>query len=229
MSIGIGGPTGSNLAASGRTGGHLASSLQELMGNLQGMGAQNMGQGLGKNKGGASVNKLKGTGYNQVSFPTLSPEQMQLFQQLLGGSQGGLQGGLSFLSNLAGGGDDEFWSQLEAPALRQFGELQGDIASRFSGMGSGGRRSSGFQNALSGEAANLAERLQSQRMGLQQSAISQLLGLSGQLLGTPLTERALVPKQKKWWQELLGGLAPGVSQGAGQAGGIWGLSKLGLL
>ena len=85
---------------------------------------------------------------------------MDLFRQLLGGSQGAAGPALGQISQLAGGGSPETWQQLEAPALRQFGELQGSLASRFSGMGSGARRSSGFQNTVSGAGADLAERLQ---------------------------------------------------------------------
>jgi len=158
--------------------------------------------------------KLSGTGYNQVTINTLSPEQQQLFQQLLGGSSGGLNAGLGNLSRLAGGDQSQF-QEMEAPALRQFGQLQGNIASRFAGMGSGSRRSSGFQNTLSGAGTDLAERLASQRMGYQQSAISQLLGLSNSLLGRQTQENFLTPKQKPFWQELLAGLSTGAGNAIG--------------
>jgi hypothetical protein len=171
---------------------------------------------------------LKGTGYKQVSTPNLSPEQMQLFQQLLGGSQGGIGAGLENLSGLAGGGQSQF-EQLEAPAMRQFQGLQGQLASRFSGMGSGARRSSGFQNASSGAATDLAERLQGQRLGLQQSAISQLLGLSNSLLGTSLSDNFLIPKKKSFLQELLGGLSGGLGQAGGSLAGLYGANKFGLM
>lgn len=160
------------------------------------------------------------SGYNAASLSRLSPEQMQLFQSLLGGSMPGLQGGLSNLSGLASGDQSQF-AQLEAPAMRQFAGLQGNIASRFSGAGVGGRRSSGFQNTMGGASADFAERLQSQRMGLQQGAIQQLLGLSKDLLGTQTHENFLVPKQKPAWQEFMMGLAPGI----GQAAGLWAGNK----
>jgi len=180
--------------------------------------------------GPTGVSSVKGTGYKQISMPTKSNDQMELFRTLLGGAQGGLGGGgLSQLSNLASGGDEAMWSQLEAPAMRQFGQLQGDIASRFSGMGSGARRSSGFQNSMNSAAVDLSERLQSQRMGLQQSAIQQLLGLSQSLLGTDLQENMFMPKKKPFWQELLGGMSPGIGQGVGTVGGMWLGKKAGLL
>lgn len=175
-----------------------------------------------------AVSKLKGTGYNRITMPTLNPQQMELFNQLYGGSKQGIGAGLDQLTQQAQGTPD-YWKQLEAPALRQFGELQGNIASRFSGMGSGARRSSGFQNTLGGASADLAERLQAQRTGLQQNAISQLLGIGNQLLGTSTFENSLIPKQKPWWQELISSAVPGISQGLGTAGSFGAMKKFGLL
>ncbi len=161
---------------------------------------------------------LKGSGYQQISSPNLSPEQMQLFQQLMGGAQGGIGAGLKGLSGLASGDESQF-EALERPAHRQFGQLQSQIASRFSGQGSGARRSSGFQNVQSGAAQDFAERLQSNRMGLQQSAIAQLLGIGQSLLGTSLHDNYLLPEKKPFWQELLGSVSGGFGQGFGQAAG----------
>ncbi len=184
-----------------------------------------MSAATGSAYGPGKATGLGGTGLQQVSTPTLSPAQMQLFQQLMGGSSQGIQGGLKSLSGLASGDQSQF-GQMEAPALRQFSQLQGGLASRFSGMGSGARRSSGFQNQSSGAGVDLAERLQGNRMQLQQDAISQLLGLGNQLLGTQLHENAFIPKKKSGWQAFLGGLAPGIGQGFGQMGGMGLGSKL---
>ena len=156
---------------------------------------------------------LSGTGYKQVTAPTQNANQQQLTELLHsildgGGGGGGFQQGLGQLSNLAGG-DQEAFGQLEAPALRQFGELQGQLASRFSGMGSGARKSSGFQNASSSAAADLAERLQGQRLGIQQNALSQLLGLSESLLNRPTFQSGFAEKKKPFWQEVLGGIGGG--------------------
>lgn len=174
-----------------------------------------------------TISKLSGTGYRNVNIPSKSPQQMDIFRQLMGGAQGGVQGSLGDLSSLAGGGDEESWQKLEAPALRQFGQLQGNISSRFSGMGSGARRSSGFQNTVGGAGTDLAERLQSNRMGLQQSAQQQLLSLYQNLLGEHLSDNAFLSKKKPFWQELVGGLAPGLGQAAGNFGSMVGLRKLG--
>ena len=155
---------------------------------------------------------LEGTGYRSVS--TQDPMQQRIMELLGSGSIPGLQSSLGHLSQMASGGNEDFWKQLEAPAMRQFGQLQGQLASRFSGLGTGARRSSGFQNAMGGAATDLAERLQSQRLGFQNQAIQQLLGLSNSLLGRDT--QAFIPQQKPFWQELLAAGAQGVGQGIGQ-------------
>lgn len=172
---------------------------------------------------GKSSSKIPG--YHSKSISTLSPEQQDLFSRLLGGSMGGIESGLGHLSKLAGG-DQSYFDELEAPALRQFGALQGNLASRFSGIGSGARRSSGFGNAMSSAGQQLSESLQSQRLGHQQNAISQLLGLSQSLLGTKTQESVLIPKQQSGLQQLLAQFAGGAGQGAGQLGGSALMSKL---
>jgi hypothetical protein len=146
----------------------------------------------------------------------MSPEQMNLFSQIFSSGGPGIKSSVEGLSQQAAGGDDYF-KQLEAPALRQFQELQGNIASRFSGAGLGARKGSGFNNAQSGAAADLAERLQGQRQGLQQSAREQLLSLFQSLMGTSTSENLLVPKKKKWWEELGSSLAEGVGKVGGTA------------
>lgn len=168
-----------------------------------------MSSSLGGFGGLFSGNKTP-KGYSSGRIQNFTPEQMQLFQQMLGGIGGGVGGGLEHLSKLASG-DQSYFDQLEAPALRQFGAVQGNLASRFSGMGTGARRSSGFGNASSSAAQELSESLQSQRMGLQQNAIRDLLGLSQNLLSQRPYEQVLSPKKRPFWQELLASL--------GQAGG----------
>lgn len=139
-------------------------------------------------------------GYQQGQLQQFTPEQMQLFQQMFG-----QLGPESFLGRLAGGDQSQF-EELEAPALRQFGELQGGLASRFSGMGMGGRRSSGFQNTANQASSDFAQALQGQRMGLRNQAIKDLLGMSNQLLGQRPYEQFLTKKEKPWWQQLLMGI-----------------------
>lgn len=154
---------------------------------------------------------LSGTGYKQVTTQNFTPEQYKLFQQMFGNVSPE-----SFLSRL-GGGDQSQFEQLEAPAMRQFGQLQGDIANRFSGMGLGARNSSGFANAQNTAASQFAQDLQSQRLGIQRNALRDLMEMSGQLLGQRPYEQMFIPKQQKssFWEQLLGGLSGGVGQGIG--------------
>lgn len=169
----------------------------------------------------------KQAGYNVVQTPRYSPQVMQQIEQLRGRVEPGALRGIDQISRLAMGDEGQF-AQLEAPALRQFGELQGSLASRFSGPGTGARRSSGFQNTMSGAAGDLAERLQSQRMGLQQNAIQQLLGLYGGLVKDDPYEMMLQErKRKNSWGDALSGAVSGAT--AGSAFGPWGTAAGGLI
>lgn len=160
---------------------------------------------------------LKGTGYRQVQ--TYTPEQMQLFQQLFGHTSPG-----GYLSKLAGG-DQAAFQQLEAPALQQFQQLQGNVASKFSGAGSGARHSSGFQNTLNQATSDFAQQLQAQRLGLQRQAMQDLMGMSHSLLGQQ--PYSLIPEQKPFWQELLLSGAGGLGSALGGLGSLFGANILG--
>src|SRR5271156_1764295 len=93
-----------------------------------------------QSQGGMQGNKIP-SGYKQARLQNFTPEQFELFQQLFSHLGPG-----SYLSRLAEG-DESLFSEMEGPAMRQFQELQGDLASRFSGAGMGARKGSGFQNA----------------------------------------------------------------------------------
>jgi hypothetical protein len=157
---------------------------------------------------GRTGNKLPhGQRVGQISQYT--PEQQQLYKQ-----QFAHVGPDSYLSRLAGG-DQSLFNEIEAPALQQFSGLQGNLASRFSGAGSfGARRSSGFQNAANQQGSDFALQLQAQRQQLQRQAITDLMGISNQLLGQRPYEQFTYEKQKKpsFWGKLIGG-------GLGAAGG----------
>lgn len=172
-----------------------------------------------------TISKVGNTGYNQVQSPKLSPEQQQLFSQVMGIGQNGIKNTVDQLSQRASGGNEQYWQQQEAPAMRQFNELQGNLASRFSGMGSGARRSSGFQNTLNTGASELAEKLQSNRQNLQSDAMKQLLSLYSNLMGTETFDTSFVPgksKGKSFLEELL----PSLLQGFGSIGGTVGGASL---
>lgn len=137
---------------------------------------------------GSSAGSQSISGHNLKSIPNFTPQQMQLFQSLLGGvGQGGNQG-LGYLSKLAGG-DEASFQQQEAPAYAAFNKSLGQIGSRFSQFGA--QDSSAFQNAVSGQGQSLAENLKSQRSQTQQDAISRLLGFSNQLIGQRPYENVL--------------------------------------
>lgn len=157
-------------------------------------------------------------GYKTAQLQQFTPEQLQLFQQ-----QFSHLGPESYLSKLASG-DQSAFAEMEEPALRQFNELQGGLASRFSGAGLGARKSSGFQNASTSAASNFAQDLAAQRNSYRQQAIQDLMGLSNQLLGQRPYERSLVEKQEKsnGWAGLAGA-------GVGGVGGFFAGGPMGAL
>ena len=164
---------------------------------------------------------LGSTGYRQISIPLKSAEQQSLINQGLGGVQQHLGGALNNIGQMAAGGSPEQWAQLEAPALRQFQDLIGGIGARFSGLGMGAQKSSAFQNALGGAGADLAERLQANRLNLQRLAQSQLMDLYSGLINQNPYESFLIEKERKnRWGGLLSGLTSGAL--AGSAFGPWG-------
>jgi len=162
-------------------------------------------RGFGGVTGGDKIPK----GYRKGQLQQFTPEQMQLFQSLFGNL-----GPDSYLSKLANGDESQF-EQLEAPALRQLGGLQGGLASRFSGMGTGARRSSGHQLAQGQLASDFSQQLQSQRMGLQRQAMQDLMGFSNDLLNQRPYDRFVTEKPQSFWKSLLLGGAGGLSTGFG--------------
>lgn len=147
-------------------------------------------------------------GYKTAQLQQYTPEQLELMQQMMNNV-----GPDSYLSKLAAG-DQSLFDEMEAPALRQFTGIQGQMASRFSGMGTGGRKSSGFQNSMTAAGSDFAQDLQAKRMELRNQAIKDLHGMSSDLLDKRPYERSLVEKQQKksGW-----GAAAGAAVGA--AGG----------
>ncbi len=145
------------------------------------------------------------SGYQTGQLQNYTPQQMKLHQSMFGDV-----GPDSYLRKLAGG-DEELFSQIEALAFQQFQGLQGQLASRFSGQGLGGRKGSGFQNAANQQTSDFAMNLQSQRMGLQRQAQQDLWSMSQQLLGNQPYQNYLIPKQEKkepFWKQALGAISP---------------------
>ena len=175
-----------------------------------------MGRGVlggGGSTGAQTSTGLGGKPKAPSGFSTaqnFTPQQMQLFQQLFGHL-----GPESFTSRLAGG-DQSAFGEIEAPALQQFNALQGGLASRFSGMGTGGRKSSGFQNTSSQAASDFAQQLSSQRQGLQRQALQDLMGYSESLLNQ--RPYSFYEKPSSFSQQLFGGLSGGIGQALGSFG-----------
>lgn len=182
----------------------------------------------GKGPTGSTVGNITPKGMKLGQLGNFTPEQMSLFKQLFQHISPG-----SYLSRLAGG-EQGMFDEMEAPAFRQFNALQGNLASRFSGLGGpgsfGSRQSSGFQNTLTQAGSDFAQDLQSRRQALQQQAIMELMGLGSNLLSQRPYEQFLVDKQKKpsSWGGFLGGLGnaiPGAIGGlltGGPAGAVAG-------
>ena len=169
--------------------------------------------GVGSNRAGnfgGGSNKVP-KGYSQFTTQKYTPDQMNLFQSLFKHL-----GPDSATSKLASGDQSQF-EALEAPALRQFSQFQSDTANRFSGMGTGARRSSGHANYQNQGASEFAEKLQSQRLGLQQNALRDLMGMSTSLLAQQPYEQFLLEKQQKpnRWGSIVGGALPIVGAAAG--------------
>ncbi len=186
---------------------------------MNSMSGTNATGGFGRGK---ATGDVVPKGYKTAQLQQFTPEQMRLFQQLFSNV-----GPESDLSRLAGG-DQSYYNEIEAPALQQFNAYQGNLASRFSGMGAGqgpgqslsSRRSSGFQNTATQAGADFAQQLASQRQALQRQAIMDLHGLSSSLLGQRPYERSLVekPQQQSTWDKILGGagtIAGGFASGFG--------------
>lgn len=159
---------------------------------------------------------------------TLDPNQQNflqnLFQQLGGmGGQGGSYGNAqNYLSQLLSG-DQNAFSQFEAPYRQQFEQqtLPG-IAERFAGanpMG-GGLSSSGFGQALGGAGAGLQAQLAGLHGNLRNQAVGQSLGQFNQLAGLGLGTRSFENIFQPGNYGALGGALQGVGQGFGQGLGM---------
>lgn len=147
--------------------------------------------------------KLEG-GFKQGQMPNFTPEQAQLFAQ-----QFSHVGPESQTGRLAAG-DQTMFDEMEAPAKRQFSAQQGQIASRFSGYGMGGRKGSGFQHEMNAASSDFAQDLASKRMDMQRQAIKDLMGMSNTILNQKPYENYMTKKQPKqpWWKKALNIAAP---------------------
>lgn len=179
----------------------------------------------GVQSGGGKTGDVMPRGYKTSQLQQYTPEQMELFSQMFSHVSPD-----SYTSRLASG-DQSTFGEVEAPAMRQFQALQGQIGSRFSGMGMGGQKNSGFQNTMGQLGSDFAMQLQSQRQQMQRQAIQDLMGYSNQILGQRPYDRQMVEKaepQKSGWGGAIGagvGALGGFAIG-GPAGAVGG-GKLG--
>ena len=207
------GPAGSS-SGNNRAGANFAgSNLQNFMSSITG-GRAKRSTGRGGLEG-----DIIPKGYRAGQLQQFTPEQMQHFQSLFP-----FLGEGSYLQRLAGG-DESLFEEMEAPAKRQFQELQGGLASRFSGLGMGSRHGSGFQNAANQQTIDFATQLQSNRQNLQRQGLKDLYELSNMLLGQRPYERTLQRKpeeQSSGWPSLIGA-------GVGAAGGFFAGGPMGAL
>lgn len=216
----VGGPLGAGIGAG----------VGALAGGIHGLfsGGGQQKQMQGQNKSMQQGNALQGyggnldiPGYESGQFENMTPEQMEQYKRWL--EQAGPD---SYLGKLAGGDQGQF-AEMEAPAMQQFNELQGGLASRFSGMGTGARRSSGFQNAGTSAASQFAQQLQANRMNIRNQAISGLSDMSNQLLQHKPYERYMTPERQGGLSSFFSAAAPGLAKGFGEAAGSWALNKWG--
>lgn len=155
----------------------------------------------------------KPKGYSTYALNNYDPQQQQLHDQSFANVAPD-----SYTSRLAAG-DESLFSEMEAPALKQFSGVLGGLGSRFSSMGTGGTKSSGFKNSANQASQDFAMQLQSQRQGLQRQAIMDLMGMTEQILGRKTQEKGLQEKPKSFGHEA--GVA--AAGGIGNAATSWAL------
>lgn len=159
-----------------------------------------------------------GEGEKTKTKPIYNPQQEQLLDIALGGLKNQLPMGLQNLRNILGGNEETF-DAFFAPARRNFEQktIPG-IAERFTSLfGEGSKSSSAFGQALGEAGKNLEQDIFSQRIGLQQDALSQLFNLFGPAL-SPRQYEYTLPRKAGFLENILGALAQGA--GAGLAGGL---------
>lgn len=176
---------------------------------------------------------LFGTQAKTEKLDTMSPEQKQVFSQLmgfLGGGQGGGQGGglqqtFAQMMQMLDPSSSAY-QKFEQPYLDQFNQqtIPG-LAERFAGAGGGALSSSGFGQALSSAGAGLQTDLAGMKSQLQQQTLQDILNLMGQGLGKETFQYQHTPASKGLLQSGLeawaGGGLPGIGQGMSPLSGLF--------
>jgi len=176
--------------------------------------------GFGAASGFKNLGKfLSGTPDQMHQLSNLRPEQEGLFEQLVNAGKGAGAGGAfgqsaDYYRGLLGDDSQDF-NAFSAPQMRQFREdILPQLSEQFAGMGSGGLRSSGFQNAQNQAGVDLAERLGAIRANLRQSGAQGLQNI-GQLGLNPTSQYVNQPGTPGFIQSF----APAIGQGIGSAVG----------
>ena len=150
---------------------------------------------------------LFGKGEKTDQFQKYTPQQQDIFSQLLGGAGGQLPQAFEFLSSILSQ-NPEAIAKFEAPTRRAFEEQTiPSIAERFTGAGA--QKSSAFGQQLGKAGESLEEGLAAQRGNMSFQALSQLMGL----LGTGLT-----PQFENVFRSGTGGALGNLAGSAGNLG-----------
>jgi len=149
-----------------------------------------IGRGIGKAAGGIG-SALGGTSPQQLQFQQFTPQQQDVLSQIL---QMGMQG----LQKQPG----DFGPIREAATQRFQEQTVPTLAERFTAMGEGAQRGSGFQQALGQAGSGLERELAAMEQQFGQQQGQQLLQLLGLGL-TPQYQSALMPGKTGVAQELL--------------------------
>lgn len=171
-----------------------------------------------------------GTPEKRENVSLLRPRQEGLYRQLISaGKRGGgaFRQASKYYNNLLSD-DSEDYNAFTAPMLRQYNEdIIPNISEQFAGMGSGGLSSSGFRNAQTQGAVDLAERLGQIRANLRQSGVQGLANLGS--LGLQSYSQNMVTKPGT--KGFLAAIAPSIGSALGSAIGgpigSWAGNKLG--
>lgn len=163
-------------------------------------------------------NFFTGTPEKRENVSTLRPEQEGLFQQLQNAGRGQGAGGAfgssaDYYRNLLSDNSADY-NAFSAPAMRQYSQdIAPGISEQFAGMGAGGLSSSGFMNAQTQGATDLAERLGAIRANLRQAGAQGLQNIGTQ--GLQNYSQNMVTQQGT--PGFLSNIAPAIGTAAGAA------------
>jgi len=163
----------------------------------------------GYNLGGSKQSRL-------LQAPTQTPEGMQALQMLLSRGQQGI-------NNMP---NPQFGPIKEAYEQNYRQNVLPSIAERFAALGEGAGSSSGFRGTMQGAEQNLQTQLAGMEQGFNQQNMSQLMQMLGLGL-TPQYENMYQPREKSWWEDMLGGLGQGIGAAGTFMGGNYLMNKYG--